>query len=268
MRTHPRTVDAALQDAGALPDAYTSYDTAAALERVERELAPEPRTTAAAWPAPRLSRTEQAGRDLNLAATMVVNAPSAAASMRLLLDQQRIDPSSALPFAALLYLVGYTDGARFWWEFAAGGGDATAAFCLSLFHEARAEFRTARHWRRENLALGRGERRDRGPRRRAVRALLRGRAPRILPDDIRHDLVARCHQGDRPVLPPAVEAIVHALSVESDDGDFGEIPRPDNSLTSLAHEPARYRWSLREAARRTWSTIVIRHRTRTSKNRS
>ncbi|MGW1146624.1 hypothetical protein ACWD6I_16550 [Streptomyces sp. NPDC002454] len=196
-----------------------------------------------------------------------MNAPTAAASLRGLLDQRRIDPAGALVFAALLHLAGNGDGARFWWEFAAGAGDATAAFCLGLLHEGRAEFRTARHWRRQNLALVRGDREGRGPRRRIVRALFRRGAPRILSDDVRHDLIARCHQGDKPALPPAVEAVVHGLGVEGDDCDFGEVPRPDASLISLNHRPARRRWSARGTVQRTWAAFVIRRRARASPTR-
>ncbi|WP_445399054.1 hypothetical protein ACSMX9_00765 [Streptomyces sp. LE64] len=136
-----------------------------------------------------------------------------------------------------------------------------------LLHEGRAEFRTARHWRRQNLALGRGDREGRGPRRRIVRALFRRGAPRILSDDVRHDLIARCHQGDKPALPAAVEAVVHGLGVDGDDGDFGEVPRPDASLISLNHRPAPRRWSARGTVRRAWATFVIRRRTRASPTR-
>ncbi|MFF4169595.1 hypothetical protein [Streptomyces sp. NPDC001744] len=36
--------------------------------------------------------------------------------------------------------------ARFWWEFAAGAGNATAAQCLHLYHLARGELRDADLW--------------------------------------------------------------------------------------------------------------------------
>lgn len=42
------------------------------------------------------------------------------------------ESQGALVFACLLQLGGYVRNARFWWSFAAGAGDTTAAYCLFL----------------------------------------------------------------------------------------------------------------------------------------
>ncbi|MEU5323638.1 hypothetical protein AB0G67_43865 [Streptomyces sp. NPDC021056] len=64
------------------------------------------------------------------------------------------DPSDidgAVYFGCLLHLAGEPEGAMWWWQFAAGAGDATAAYCLYLHHLHHGELRDAEHWMR--LAL-------------------------------------------------------------------------------------------------------------------
>lgn len=62
------------------------------------------------------------------------------------LAHEGIDDDGALRFACLLFLVDEREGARFWWGFAAGAGNAIAAQCLHLYHLARGELRDADHW--------------------------------------------------------------------------------------------------------------------------
>ncbi|WP_329026663.1 glycoprotein [Streptomyces sp. NBC_00690] len=241
----PIRVDDALRDAQVLTHEYDDYDTEAALGRLGT---PAPRSSPIPQEARQpLSRTEQAAHDLDLAAALIVDAPQAATSLKRFLDHERIDPAGALVFATLLYLAGYLEGAQFWWQFAAGSGDATAAFCLFLLHEQQAEFRDARYWRDQGKDLVRGPGASRESRRssrlwRWVRGRRRPRRsvpPGLLPESIRSDLIVRCHQGDRPLLPPRVRALIHSLPVECDDEVFGEIPRPDDRLASLEqHQPA------------------------------
>lgn len=56
---------------------------------------------------------------------------------------------SALLFGSLLHLAGKTEGAQFWFRYAAGADSRTGAHCLYLHHLARAEVATARHWKRQ-----------------------------------------------------------------------------------------------------------------------
>ncbi|MFJ4790821.1 hypothetical protein [Streptomyces sp. NPDC088794] len=56
------------------------------------------------------------------------------------------DVEGALYFGCLLSLAQEDEGAMWWWQFAAGAGDATAAYCLYLEHLRRGELRDAEHW--------------------------------------------------------------------------------------------------------------------------
>ncbi|MFG2934220.1 hypothetical protein [Streptomyces achromogenes] len=55
------------------------------------------------------------------------------------------EPRSALVLACVLQLTDTDDGARFWWQYAAGAGQP-AAYCLYLHHLALGETHTARWW--------------------------------------------------------------------------------------------------------------------------
>ncbi|MGW0580456.1 hypothetical protein ACWD25_31880, partial [Streptomyces sp. NPDC002920] len=55
--------------------------------------------------------------------------------------------------ACLLSLADAGDGAQWWWQFAAGAGNATAAYCLHLFHFGRGELRDADHWAHQAVTL-------------------------------------------------------------------------------------------------------------------
>ncbi|GAA2433678.1 hypothetical protein [Streptomyces macrosporus] len=224
-----RTIDALLEDAEVLGEEYDDYDSAAARERIARG-------PADAWhPAPRCPSSapgsgawryrtvhEQAAHDLDLAVSLVVGAPGAAESLARLVDHRRVEPEGALVFACLLHLVGHREAAQFWWQFAAGGGSRTAAFCLYLHHRRLAEFRDADHWRDQAARLGSA--------RRAPAASVPGLNGFLLPDAIRRSLLRQCHRGRHLRLPPAVEAVVNRLRVAGDDEDFGEIPQPDPGL--------------------------------------
>lgn len=92
-------------------------------------------------------------------------APKAEAQLESFITGDHTDLAGATVFGCLLHLAGLREGARFWWQFAAGSGSARtapAAYCLFLDHSRRGEHHDARHWARE---LGRrgfrpGGRRD------------------------------------------------------------------------------------------------------------
>ncbi|MDG5808578.1 hypothetical protein P9869_39225 [Streptomyces ossamyceticus] len=63
------------------------------------------------------------------------------------------DAEGALRFGCLLDLARKPDGALWWWQFAAGAGNATAAYCLYLLHSRRGERREAAHWWYQHRAL-------------------------------------------------------------------------------------------------------------------
>ncbi|MGW3561263.1 glycoprotein [Streptomyces sp. NPDC000963] len=218
-------IDTALEAAEAFADTYRDYDTGEALNRIG-----DPATAralpASAIPSRYPTVHEQAAHDLDLAATLIVDAPQAHLSLTRLLepDPAVIEPEGALVFAALLHLAGYRDQSQFWFEFAAGAGSSTAAFCLTLLHQKRAEHRTAAHWRAQALPSVRPPVRP---------APSMSPACPLLPDDVRRSLISRCWEGRRPVLPARLEAVIHSLPVAPDD-DFGDIPRPDDTLIRLS----------------------------------
>ncbi|MFE2599525.1 hypothetical protein ACFXCZ_24025 [Streptomyces sp. NPDC059396] len=228
------SVEVLLENAEVLADTYDDYDTEAARGRVAARRPPEKpsctastaagaaaSTTAGTGMAPprRPSAHEQAAQDLNLAVALILNAPEAAVSLTRLVDHDSIDPEGAVVFAALLHLTGHQDAAQFWWQFAAGGGNRTAAFCLFLAHQQRAEFRDAAYWRGQSRRLPRPGRAKTAP-----------TLSSLLPETVRHDLLSQCHRGRHPTLPAPLEAVINRLRVDSADEDFGEVPQPDVSL--------------------------------------
>ncbi|TQK49827.1 hypothetical protein FBY35_0099 [Streptomyces sp. SLBN-118] len=84
----------------------------------------------------------------------VVRDPDTVEAMAQLVNERsRIEPAGALTFACLLYLSDRSEGAQFWWQFAAGAGVATAAYCLYLHHTQYSEDDMARLWYRQALIL-------------------------------------------------------------------------------------------------------------------
>ncbi|SCK52171.1 hypothetical protein [Streptomyces sp. WMMB 322] len=243
-----RTIDALLSGAEVLADDYDESDVATVRERVlagtERRGTGGSTGSAAAATAAAASTAgadraavrarhyptecEQAAHDLDLAVSLVLNAPEAAASLtRLVDDQESIAPEGALVFGCLLHLAHYREAAQFWWQFAAGGGSGTAAFCLCLHHRRHGEFRDAEYWRAQSTGLTRRARTAAVP---APRPTQRPAARPLLPDGVRHGLLSECHEGGHPRLPNALEAVIHRLPVLDDDEDFGEIPQPAADL--------------------------------------
>ncbi|MET4926517.1 glycoprotein, partial [Streptomyces sp. PSRA5] len=213
MRTNdPASIRDLLDQAEVLADTYADYDTEAARRRVNAKAGspgpglgpcagsvPDSDSVPGPRSAPEVPRSaaahEQAARDLDLAVALIVDSPQAATALARLADDDRPDPEGAVVFAALLHLTRDHDGAQFWWQFAAGGGNRTAAFCLSLAHGRRAEFSDARHWRAQARRLSAPDSAAPPP-----------PACPLLPESIRHRLLTQCRSGDRPTLPARLEA--------------------------------------------------------------
>ncbi|WP_316521199.1 hypothetical protein [Kitasatospora brasiliensis] len=175
-----------------------------------------------AAPPPFPSEHEQAFHELNLTIALVLNAPQAGRSLARLVNSDQVHPEGALVFASLLHITDRPEGAQFWWQFAAGGGNATAAYLLHLHHLSLGETRDAAHWRGQTEQLA--------TKSRAAPHTGRTVTP-LLPDDVRLDILARCHEGLSPRLPAALEAVINRLTVDCDDEDFGEIPQPSPIIT-------------------------------------
>ncbi|MGV9758627.1 hypothetical protein ACWDUC_22745 [Streptomyces tricolor] len=65
------------------------------------------------------------------------------------LTEQVPQPRGALALACVLQLTDTDDGARMWWQFAAGAGQPAAAYCLYLHHLAQGEQVTAQWWHQQ-----------------------------------------------------------------------------------------------------------------------
>ncbi|MGW2645537.1 hypothetical protein ACWC2T_11615 [Streptomyces sp. NPDC001393] len=85
-----------------------------------------------------------ATRDLRTLCDSLLGA-LAPGTLRFLTDQLP-EPECAWLLGCALHVAGTDDGARFWWQYAAGAGHAPAAYCLSLHHRARGEAHAAAFW--------------------------------------------------------------------------------------------------------------------------
>lgn len=96
--------------------------------------------------------SERAGRDLKAACLASVCATGARERLDAFESGGHADLPGAVVFGCLLHLAGLREGARFWWQFAAGSGHSRtmhAAYCLFLDHSRRGEHHDARVWARE-----------------------------------------------------------------------------------------------------------------------
>jgi hypothetical protein len=89
-----------------------------------------------------------AAQDLRaLCETLVLHTPPATVTK--FVTDQVPEPRSALVLACVLQLTDTDEGARFWWQYAAGAGQAAAAYCLYLHHLALGERKTAEWWHQQ-----------------------------------------------------------------------------------------------------------------------
>ncbi|MFJ6141257.1 hypothetical protein [Kitasatospora sp. NPDC092286] len=204
------------------PEALTEPGAPLLVPRAERahaaRIAALRRARLTAAPAHLPSEHEQAAFELGLVVALVLSAPDASRGLDLLVDARRIQPEGAEVFGALLYATGRAEGAEFWWRFAAGSGSGTAAYCLHLHHLKLGETDDADYWRAWSDQLTAAERPGgTGP--------LRVGRP-LLPDDVRRDVLSRCHRGLAPRLPPALVAVIDRLPLQDDAEEPGEVPSP------------------------------------------
>ncbi|MFE6127024.1 hypothetical protein ACFQ6Q_01925 [Streptomyces sp. NPDC056437] len=89
-----------------------------------------------------------AAEDLKaLCETLVTHTP--ADDVADFVTEQLPEPRSAMILACVLQLADTDDGARFWWQYAAGAGQPAAAYCLYLHHLALGERDTADWWHQQ-----------------------------------------------------------------------------------------------------------------------
>ncbi|MEU3466131.1 hypothetical protein ABZ721_40140 [Streptomyces sp. NPDC006733] len=110
-----------------------------------------PQVWPAADPFPRDPDEDDAAYDLQtLCETLVTQ--TAAVSLSGFLTEHLPQPSGARILGCILHLADAEDGARFWWQYAAGAEDDAASYCLYLHHLALGETHTADWWRQQTRA--------------------------------------------------------------------------------------------------------------------
>ncbi|MEV5597020.1 hypothetical protein [Streptomyces sp. NPDC052496] len=87
-----------------------------------------------------------AAQDLQRLCALVVGEPDALHQMSVFIGGRVLEPDGARVLACVLQLAGREDSARFWWQYAAGAGDTSAAYCLYLHHLSLAEVGEAHWW--------------------------------------------------------------------------------------------------------------------------
>jgi hypothetical protein len=137
----PRSIDRILEQT-ALPDTITDDE----LDDLQQEIIRDVTATLMFGPRPApATHLQTADRHLQELSVDLLRSSHAAEHLARIADDP-IDIDGALHFACLLNLTRKPEGARWWWQYAAGAGNATAAYCLHLFHLGRGELRDADHW--------------------------------------------------------------------------------------------------------------------------
>ncbi|MER6093357.1 hypothetical protein [Streptomyces bluensis] len=119
-----RTIDDLLTKARTR-NRYTDYNMAAAEARLRSRQAARhrpPRQRTPGSPAPTVWTAPDADRawwDLNAVSLLILFGPDADHQLADFITSQYADQTGALVFACLLHLAGDSNGARFWWRFAA-----------------------------------------------------------------------------------------------------------------------------------------------------
>lgn len=98
------------------------------------------------WPPPEHRDREAAVEDLITLCEAAV-ARSAVTTLRNFDTERLPAPPGARTLSCILRLAGDQDGARVWWQYAAGAGDDAASYCLFLHHLSRGESDLAAWWR-------------------------------------------------------------------------------------------------------------------------
>ncbi|MGW8863729.1 hypothetical protein ACWGNY_32725 [[Kitasatospora] papulosa] len=126
---------------------YTQEDIDAAEARLIARLQGP---TAPSLPSPPLASqkpTEQeAAQNLNTLCETVVTRNTALSTLDTFLTPQLPEPPGARVLGCILQLADSEENARFWWQYAAGAGDAAASYCLYLHHLALGEHGEADWW--------------------------------------------------------------------------------------------------------------------------
>ncbi|MFF4371448.1 IclR family transcriptional regulator C-terminal domain-containing protein [Streptomyces sp. NPDC001594] len=100
------------------------------------------------WPDPAAEdpvHPERAAEALRTLSVSAVHAAKSASRLAVFASDITL-ATGALVFACVLHLAGDQSGARFWWQYAAGADNRTAAYCLYLDHSSHGDYQDAQHW--------------------------------------------------------------------------------------------------------------------------
>lgn len=142
-------VEDLLSRARLVHEPYTQADIDAAERRLAARIAdpPLPPLSAPVPREPAAGDERAATRDLQtLCETVVASTALDVLEDAFALAQPLPDPQGARVLGCILRLTRSHEAARDWWQYAAGDGDAAAAYCLHLHHLARGERTEARWW--------------------------------------------------------------------------------------------------------------------------
>ncbi|MBL1086774.1 hypothetical protein JK359_33245 [Streptomyces actinomycinicus] len=228
-----KSLEQVLADARVLEGDYDDYDAAKARQRLAKDVSrlrweslfdlrlphvlaqrrcgdsplPRPQEAADRRPAPAHA---QAATELQALSIVVIHDHEAPSFVARLVNDRRIEPDGALVLACLLDLAKQEEGAQFWWQFAAGAGNATSAYCLYLLHLRRGETRDAAHWAEQIRRLNAE----------CDQYLLQPSESTVR--DVTPHRDCPCRDG---VLRDAVEHLPTSC-----DDDYGLVPQPDPAL--------------------------------------
>ncbi|WJY35821.1 hypothetical protein QT196_00180 [Streptomyces sp. P9-2B-2] len=126
-----------------------SFDDAMKPARAQTVRTPSP--GCAAWQPEEKLRNDAAGALRALCRSLVGQA-DALHQMATFVGHRILDPDGAVILGCVLQLAARDDSARFWWQFAAGAGEMSAACCLYLHHLSLGETPEADWWRTQMMA--------------------------------------------------------------------------------------------------------------------
>ncbi|MFH0517406.1 hypothetical protein ACHBTE_09525 [Streptomyces sp. M41] len=184
-----------------------------------------------------------AADDLQTLCETVITHADALTDLEEFLSRALPSPPGARVLGCMLQLCSREESARFWWQYAAGAGDAAASYCLYLHHRSLGEHGVADWWQTQHARYTRSVRPADGhpsnPGPGGEGTVLVGTTIRVCDpasgteDEISTTLrVLRALKPDSSPVPEPVNAVLHyvpaAVAYVDDDLD---LPLPDPDFT-------------------------------------
>ncbi|MET8012850.1 hypothetical protein ABZU86_13610 [Streptomyces sp. NPDC005271] len=201
-----------------------SFDDTMQSRRAQTALFKPPQQRPEGWKPDEKLLGDAAGA-LRAVCRMLVGDEDALQEMSSFIGYRTPEPEGAVILGCVLQLAAREDSARFWWQFAAGAGNTTAAYCLYLHHLALGEGPEADWWHQQMV-----------PNRHTL-------AP------AEHEVLMHCMdlgvEGQEPtatvrltVLPEAAEAVVRYVPTAIEYVDDVDLPLPTAGFAAHIEELA------------------------------